>query len=39
MYLFIEKVPRGGKRHSKANNKYMRNYDPEKPSMFIRTLI
>ena len=37
MYLFIEKGLRGGisytaKRHSKANNKYIKNYDPKKPS-------
>ena len=35
MYLFIEKGLRGGisyitKGHSKANNKYMKNYDPTK---------
>ena len=40
MYLFIEKALRGGisytaKRHAKANNKYMKNYDPTKPSKFI----
>ena len=40
MYLFIEKGLRGGiydiaKRYSKANNKYMKNYDPIKPSTYI----
>ena len=40
MYLFIEKGLRGGisyiaKRYSKANNEYMKNYDPKKPSKFI----
>ena len=40
MYWFIEKGLRGGisytaKRYSKANNKYMKNYDPTKPSIFI----
>ena len=40
MYLFIEKVMRGGisyiaKRHSKANNKYMQSHDVNKPSKFI----
>ena len=39
-YLFIEKGTRGGvsyiaKWYAKANNKYMNNYDPEKPSTFI----
>ena len=43
MYLFIEKLLRGGisciaKRHSKANNKYMKNYDPAKPSLYISYL-
>ena len=40
MYLFIENGLRGGisyiaKRYSKANNKYMKNYDPSKQSEFI----
>ena len=39
-YLFIEKGLRGGisyiaKRYAKANNKYMSDYDSEKPSTFI----
>ena len=43
MLLFIEKRLRGGisyigKRHSKANNKYMKNYDRTKPSMYITNL-
>ena len=43
MYLFIEKGLRGGtfyiaKRYSKANNKYMKNYDPKKPSKFLTYL-
>ena len=42
-YLFIEKGSRGGisyiaKRYAKANNKYMSNYDPEKPLTFITHL-
>ena len=42
-YLFIEKGSRGGisyiaKRYAKANNKYMSDYDPEKPSTFITSL-
>ena len=42
-YLFIEKGLRGGicyiaKRCAKANNKYMNDYDPEKPSTFITYL-
>ena len=42
-YLFIEKGFRGGisyvaKRYAKANNKYMNDYDPEKPSTFITYL-
>ena len=40
MHLFIEKGLRRGisyiaKRYSEANNKYMKNYDPKKPSKFI----
>ena len=43
MYLFIEKGPREripyiAKRYSKANNKYMKNYDAKKPSKFITYL-
>ena len=43
MYLFIEKGTRGGisyiaKRYAKANNKYMNDYDPKKPSTFITYL-
>ena len=43
MYLFIEKGTRGGisyiaKRYTKANNKYMNDHDPEKPSTFITYL-
>ena len=42
-YLFIEKGLRGGisyiaKRYSEANNKYMKDYDPKKPSQFITYL-
>ena len=42
-YLFIEKGSRGGiscisKRHAKANNKYMSDYDSNKPSTFITYL-
>ena len=42
-YLFIEKGLRGvisyiAKRYAKANNKYMNDYDPEKPSTFITYL-
>ena len=42
-YLFIEKGLRGGisyidKRFAKANNKYMNDYDPQKPSTFITSL-
>ena len=40
MYLFIEGAIRGGMsfiahRHSKANNKYMNNYNKDKPSKYI----
>ena len=44
MYLFIEKrTKRGGisysaKRYAEANNKYMKSYDPKKPSKFITYL-
>ena len=43
MYLFIEKGLRGrisqiAKRYAKANNKYIKNYDPTKPSKFITYL-
>ena len=43
MYLFIEKGLRGGtsyiaKRYSKANKKYMKNYDPTERSKFITYL-
>ena len=43
MHLFIEKGMRGGisyiaKRHSKANNKYMKSYDSSKESKFIKYL-
>ena len=43
MYLFIEKELRGGifyitKRYSNANNKYMKNYNPIKPSKYISYL-
>ena len=42
MYLFVEKRLRGGisyiaKRYAKAN-KYMKNYNPKKPSKFITYL-
>ena len=42
-YLFIEKGLREGisyiaKRYAKANNKYMNDYDTEKPSTFITYL-
>ena len=40
MYLFIEKGLKGGtsyiaKRYVKANNKYMKDYGPTKPSKYI----
>ena len=40
MHLFIVKGLRGGlsyitKRDSEANNKYLKDYDPTKPSKFI----
>ena len=43
IYLFIEKGTRGGipyiaKRYAKANNKYMNDYGPNKPSTFITYL-
>ena len=43
MQLFIEKGLRGGisyiaHRHAEANNKYMKNYDPDKPSRYIMYL-
>ena len=42
-YLFIEKGSRGGisyisKRYTKANNKYMSDYNSKKPSTFIAYL-
>ena len=42
-YLFIEKGTRRGishiaKRYAKANNKYMGDYDSNKPSTFITYL-
>ena len=42
-YLFIEKRTKGGisyiaKRYAKANNKYMNDYEPSKPSTFITYL-
>ena len=42
-YLFIEKGLRGGisyfvKKYSEANNKYLNDYDPKKPSTFISYL-
>ena len=44
MYLFIEKGLRRGisyiaKKCSKVNNKYMKNYDFTKPSVFIKYLV
>ena len=43
MYLVIEIGLRGGipyiaKRHNKANNKYINNYDPTKPSKYISSV-
>ena len=43
MYLFIEKGLRGGscyiaKRYGEPNNKYIKHYDPTKPSEFISDL-
>ena len=43
IYLFIEKRLRRGilyiaKRYSEVNNKYLRDYDPTKPSKFISYL-
>ena len=43
MYLFIKKGLREGtsyisKRYSKANNKYMKSYDPTKPPKWITYL-
>ena len=43
VHLFIEKGLRGGisyiaKRYSKTNNKYIKNYDPTKPSKYISYL-
>ena len=43
MYLFVEKKMRGGisyiaKRYSKANDKYMKSYDNNKPSKYITYL-
>ena len=42
-YLFIEKGFRGGisyigKRYAEANNKYINDYEPEKPSKFLSYL-
>ena len=42
-HLFIEKGLRGGisriaKKYAKANNKYLNDYDPKKPSTFISCL-
>ena len=42
-YLFIEKGLRGGisyfaERYAKANNEYIKDYDPKKPSTFISYL-
>ena len=43
MYQFIEKGMRGGisyiaNRYGEANNKYIKNYDPKKPSKYIMYL-
>ena len=43
LYLFVEKELRGGisyvaKRYSEENNKYMKDYDPTRPSKYISTL-
>ena len=43
MQLFLERGMKGGisnitHRHAKANNKYMKNYDPDKPSSYIMYL-
>ena len=43
MYLFIEKGLRGEisyipKNHGKANNRYIKNYDPTKPWKYISYL-
>ena len=43
MYLFTQKGLRGGissiaKRYSEANNKYMKDYDPTKPSKYVQYL-
>ena len=43
IYLFVEKRLRGGifyiaKRYSEANKKYMKKYDPTKPSKYISYL-
>ena len=43
MHLFIEKGLEGrisciARRYAKSNSKYMKNYDPKKPSNFITYL-